>query len=156
MEQTPRYFFAGTEISEVEAEDLEAAGHIHVATAGSGGMVGHNDPQYRQYGDETPWVLMKAGPGNVWIEQQPGNCYVCFRPWAEHLRPVWVRKDKEHTCILAPVSHDMSKDCRICGRVPDPAIVNDNHKMSCNYGERWQNKVTAPVEMLREFAPKED
>lgn len=44
-------------------------------------------------------------------------------------------------------------ECEICMREPDPDLPNGNHKMSCPNGERWQNKVTAPVQMLGKYPP---
>ncbi|QZE10385.1 hypothetical protein SEA_SCOOBYDOOBYDOO_34 [Mycobacterium phage ScoobyDoobyDoo] len=60
-----------------------------------------DDPQYRDI-PEGPYTVFKPGPGNVFIEKQSGWCPWCKREWKTHLRPVWIRKHKDHTCPQAP------------------------------------------------------
>ena len=45
------------------------------------------------------------------------------------------------------------KPCECCNRVEVASFPNGNHKMSCNYGEHFKNKITAPVSMLQKYPP---
>lgn len=95
-----RNFFEGVQVSDEKAQWLESTGQAHVSGGGSGGRPNNFD--YRDVA-EGPWILFRPGPGNVWIENQIGTCIECGHPWREHLRPVWIRRDKDHTCINAPM-----------------------------------------------------
>ncbi|MBB3752410.1 hypothetical protein FHT44_004922 [Mycolicibacterium sp. BK634] len=110
-----RWFFAGTEISEEKALWLEDSGQAHVAQGSSGGA--RSLPVGEVFTDDEkpdgPWCLMKAGPGNVWIEKREGDCPECGQPWKTHLRPVWVRKDKDHRCVETPPL----TICPFCGEI---------------------------------------
>lgn len=93
-----RYFFEGAQISEEKAQWLEDTGQAHINSGASGGR----PPQYSYRNiPEGAWALLTTGPGNSWIEKQPGECPDCHRPWKEHLKPVWVRPT-ELFCTSAP------------------------------------------------------
>lgn len=49
------------------------------------------------------------------------------------------------------LADDICSECG--GKKRTDELYNSGHKMSCSQGERWQNKVTAPVEMLRKYGP---
>jgi hypothetical protein len=100
-----RNFFEGEQITVEQAQRLEDTGQGHVSTAASGGR----PPGFR-YRDvpEGPWIRWVSGPGNIWIERQESACFDCGKPWREHLRPIWIRPDKDHQCVNQPASGSLT------------------------------------------------
>lgn len=101
--------FAGESITAEKARWLEETGQAHVITASAGARP---HEEFRNF-PQGPWIKLAAGPGNSWIEQQPGECPACRQPWNLHLRPTWIRRDKNHRCINTPPMNESC--CEQCG-----------------------------------------